>query len=87
LSNADAAAGHDRVLIVAPTEVSPSVREHLDRGSAALAPGRVHLISLDPASVAAIGSNPLDPERRELALEAGLAQAAAEADRTAAFWV
>jgi NTE family protein len=86
LSNADAAAGYDRALILAPTELSDSVRSHLATESAAIAPARVHLISLDPASVEAIGDNPLDPVHRRPALEAGLAQAADELAAARDFW-
>lgn len=86
LSNADAAAGYDRVVILAPTEISDSVRAHIEAESAAIAPAVVHLISLDAASVEAIGDNPLDPVHRRPALEAGIAQAADELAIVREFW-
>ena len=86
LSNIDVAAGHDRVLIVVPTALSDSVRASHQAEIAALGEAATHLIAADEASLAALGSNPLDPDHREPALEAGQAQAPRELDALAAFW-
>jgi NTE family protein len=78
-TNADLAAGYDRVVIVAPTggvmhaQLDHEVAELRDGGSA------VEVIVPDEAASEAIGPNPLDPGRRTAAAEAGLAQAATAA--------
>jgi NTE family protein len=78
-TNADLAAGYDRVVIVAPTggvmhaQLDHEVTELRDGGSA------VEVIVPDEAASEAIGPNPLDPGRRTAAAEAGLAQAATAA--------
>lgn len=87
LSNADAARGHDVVAILVPTAISDSVREHLDTEIAALGSARTLIVAADEDSLAAIGPNPLDPERREPALEAGERQAGAHLAALAEVWV
>jgi NTE family protein len=86
LSNIDVAAGHQRVLIVVPTALSDSVRERHAVEIAALGDAAVHMVAADAASLAALGTNPLDPAHREPALEAGLAQAPRELDALREFW-
>lgn len=76
--NADYAAGHDRVLIIAPlgsTELFPTEMP-LSGAAAQLRAGgaQVAIIAPDEASQAAVGPNPLDPSRRAPAAEAGRAQ-------------
>ena len=48
--------------------------------------GRAALIQPDEASLAAFGTNLLDPSTRTPAAEAGYAQGVAEAARVAALW-
>lgn len=86
-SNADLAAGADRVLIITPateqTPMGPSVPpSELD----ALASGRVHVIYADAASVAAFGTNPLDPAARKPAAVAGREVGRRVAAAVAQFW-
>ncbi len=88
VANADLAAGADRVVVIAPLvagigpleAVAPQV-ERLRAGGAA-----VTLVQPDPAALAAIGRNVLDPARRAPAAYAGRAQGRAVADVVAATW-
>ena len=83
-TNADLAAGHELVLIVAP--MSALGRGTLDEEAGELrrAGARVEVVVPDAAAIEAIGPNPLDPARRAHAAEAGLAQAPAAAEALAA---
>jgi NTE family protein len=77
-ANADYATGADRVLVIAPlgdNELLP-VEKPLPVAVAELraAGAEVAVIQPDEASLAAIGSNPLDPGTRGPAAEAGRAQ-------------
>ena len=86
-SNADLAAGADPVLIITPsteqTPMGPAVPpSELD----ALAPGRVHVVYADAASIASFGSNPLDPASRKPAALAGRVLGRSVAAEIAAFW-
>jgi NTE family protein len=77
LTNTDLAAGHDRVLVLAPI-VDPA----LDAEVAGLGVGvAVAVVQPDAASLAAFGADVLDPATREPSARAGLAQGRAEADR------
>ncbi|HZD38272.1 MAG TPA: patatin-like phospholipase family protein [Actinomycetes bacterium] len=89
LTNADLAAGHDTVLVVAPVAelglgpLMPGLGSEL----ATLGPGRrVEVITPDDAALAAIGPNVLDPSRSAGAARAGLAQGEREAARVMALW-
>lgn len=88
--NADVAAGHKRVLIVAVTnpQRAPMLQKALDseRGVIAEKGGVSELIIPDDASVEAFGPNLMDFRRRAGAAEAGLAQGRQEAARLKAFW-
>ena len=88
-TNADLAAGYERVVVLAPLPRGagwlPSVSAHvadLRRGGA-----QVVVVSPDAAARAAIGRNVLAPARRAAAARAGLAQAAAEADAVRRVWL
>jgi len=83
-TNADLAAGHDLVVIVAPTATLR--RTSIDEEAAELrrAGARVEVVVPDAAAVEAIGPNPLDPGRRVEAAKAGLAQAPSAAEALAA---
>jgi NTE family protein len=88
--NADLAGGYDKVLVlqvIRMPEESPwggalagQVAELREAGSA------VHVLAADDASVAAFGTNLLDPAVRTPSGLAGLAQGKAEADAVKAFW-
>jgi NTE family protein len=76
--NADLAAGHARIVVISPLGLDPpfpspmplrtAVEQLRSEGSA------VTVITPDEASVAAIGTNPLDPATRIPAAQAGRAQ-------------
>lgn len=86
-SNADLAAGAERVVVLAPlprgigpmTGVATQVEALRARSSVAL-------VSPDAAALRAIGRNVLDPARRAAAARAGLAQASAAAEEVRAVW-
>jgi NTE family protein len=82
-TNADLAAGHQLVLIVAP--IAGLGRATVDEEADELrrAGARVEVVVPDAVSVESIGPNPLDPARRAQAAEAGLAQAPAAAEALA----
>jgi NTE family protein len=81
-TNADLAKGYERVVVVA---VTPGAGAHgpLATEIAGLRAGgsTVVLITPDAAARKAIFPNPQEPERREPSAQAGLAQAANEAQR------
>ncbi|MCP3783567.1 patatin-like phospholipase family protein [Micromonospora sp. A3M-1-15] len=87
MTNADLAAGADRVLIIQPTLAgTPQPWGDLDAEIAALAPANVHVISADQASVDAFGTNALSPATRAASARAGRAVGAAHAAAVAAVW-
>jgi NTE family protein len=86
-ANIDLAAGHERVVVLAPT--TRALRHH--RGVAAQlaalpASVRALAISPDQAAAVAIGRNVLDPARRPAAAQAGRRQAGAVLARVAEVW-
>ncbi|MER5929185.1 patatin-like phospholipase family protein [Streptomyces sp. NPDC002054] len=87
-ANADLAAGHRRVVILAPmtlgTRLAPSARAQ----AAELRKAGAEVVVIHPSDEArrAFGRNVLDPARRAPAARAGLAQAAAHADEVARVW-
>jgi len=87
VSNADLASCADPVLIITPsTEQTPMGPAIQPAELEALAPARVHVIYADAASVAAFGSNPLDPAARRPAALAGREVGRAVAADVSAFW-
>ncbi|MGV9808452.1 patatin-like phospholipase family protein [Micromonospora chersina] len=81
MTNADLAAGADRVLIIQPTIAgTPQPWGDLDAEIAALGPATVYVISADQASVDAFGTNALSPATRAASARAGRAVGAAHAD-------
>ncbi len=86
-SNADLAAGADRVLILVPgpeqTPMGPAVTP---AELAALEPARIHVIYADDASLAAIGVNPLDPGTRPASARAGREVGRRAAPEVAKLW-
>jgi NTE family protein len=86
-TNADLAAGSDRVLVIVPTlagQLDPFSR--LDDETAALRPMPVLAVHADAASVRAFGTNPLSPATRAPAARAGRQVGRASATQVAAFW-
>ncbi|MET7458923.1 patatin-like phospholipase family protein [Nonomuraea sp. NPDC005501] len=77
-ANADLASGHDRILVIAPM---PEPVEGFEATG-----GKVEVVGPDEASLAAFGADPLAPEVRGPAAEAGYAQGAALAARIAELW-
>jgi NTE family protein len=84
--NADLAAGHDRVVVLTPftAGLAGDVAHECDALRADGA--RVAVVVADETSVAAFGTNPLDPATRAPSAEAGRAQAPAVADAVAEVW-
>jgi NTE family protein len=89
-TNADLAAGHDRVLVLAPLPGMPGspLGPGLDEELAALRErgAQVHVVTGDEAALRAFGSNPLDPATREPSARAGRAQADREVEQVRRFW-
>ena len=87
-ANADLAAGHDRVVVVAPMTRALGPMAATAQVAALRAAGaRVALVAPDAAATRAIGRNPLDPSRREPAARAGRAQAAEAAAQVRSVWL
>jgi NTE family protein len=85
IANSDLAAGSDPVLILAPlaeANVPVAIPAH---ELAALEPARVKVVFADGASVAAFGSNPLDPATAAVSARAGYEQGRRIAADVAAF--
>jgi NTE family protein len=85
-TNADLAAGHGVVVVLAPI-AGNTLGGSLEDEIASLGPeAKVLVISPDPAALDAIGPNPLDPSRRAPAVAAGLAQAGSVAEAVREVW-
>jgi NTE family protein len=87
IANADLAAGYGRVVVIAPI-TGGWPRANTPQGqAAALGPGvRTAVIGPSDAALTAIGRNPLDPDRRAAAAQAGRRQAAEVFERVAKVW-
>jgi NTE family protein len=87
-TNADLAAGAERVLILTPTlpGAPPLLAGDLDAEIAALTPGEAFVINADEVAIAAFGTNPLSPATRPAAVASGRAIGGAVASAVAAFW-
>ena len=86
-TNADLAAGHDRILVVTPAlPGQPAPFDQLDGEIEGLKPGVAHVIYADADSVAAFGANPLSPATRPPAAQAGRAIGQEHAAAVAALW-
>lgn len=72
-SNADLAKGADRVLLITPMppDMPRGWGQDLATELAELAPARVEVVHADEATVAAFGTNPLDPTTRAPSARAG----------------
>jgi NTE family protein len=87
VTNADLAAGCDRVLVITPSlKDAPRPWGNLDEEIGLLAPAEVGVIYADEASMAAFGANPLSPSTRGPAARAGRAIGVAESAGLKAFW-
>ncbi|HET6214310.1 MAG TPA: patatin-like phospholipase family protein [Micromonosporaceae bacterium] len=87
-TNADLAAGCERVVIIAPIPAGFGPIAGAEAEAAELRrTARVVVIAPDPAAKHAIGRNVLDPARRPGAARAGRAQAAAVADAVRNVWL
>jgi NTE family protein len=86
-TNADLAAGYDRILVVTPAlPGQPAPFDQLDGEIEGLKPGLAHVIHADADSVAAFGTNPLSPATRPPAAQAGRAIGQAQAAEAATLW-
>lgn len=88
-TNADVAAGYERVLVIACGPEAPSpLGPWLDQSVEALRAGgsSVEVVIADSASTRAFGANSLSLSTQRPSAEAGRAQASAIADRIAEFW-
>lgn len=88
-TNADVAAGYERVLVIACGPEAPSpLGPWLDQSVEALRAGgsSVEVVVADSASTAAFGTNSLALSTQRPSAEAGHAQGSAIAEQVAAFW-
>ncbi|MCX4529054.1 MULTISPECIES: patatin-like phospholipase family protein [unclassified Streptomyces] len=87
-TNADLAAGHARVVIIAPMALGAGLIPSPAAQAARLREEGARVLLITPSSAArkAFGRNVLDPARRAPAARAGLAQAAEHAAEAAAIW-
>lgn len=86
-TNADLAAGYDRVVVIAPLPRGMGPMTGVATEVEALrARSRVTLVTPDRASVQAFGRNVLDPKRRAGAARAGRTQATSLAPEIRAVW-
>jgi NTE family protein len=85
IANADLAAGYDRIVVLAPVRGGFGSTASVSAQVRALS-GRVTAVSPSMTSMAAIGTNVLDPAARAPAARAGRAQARTEAERIRNVW-
>ena len=86
-TNADLAAGCDRILVVTPSQRGvPQPWGNLDDELGQLSSAHVHVVYADEASAAAFGTNPLSPATRGPAAREGREIGRAEADEVGTFW-
>ena len=85
VANADLAAGADPAILLAPLAGLGGLG--LDAELASLGDGRTLLVQADAATQQAMGINPLDPEKRRPAAEAGRRQAAEVLEAVKSTWL
>ncbi|THA58447.1 patatin-like phospholipase family protein [Streptomyces sp. A1136] len=87
-TNADLAAGYERVVIVAPMSLGSKLIPSPAAQAARLRKAGAEVLLITPSAEArkTFGRNVLDPARRDPAARAGLAQAAAHAREAARVW-
>jgi NTE family protein len=87
ITNADLAAGCDRVVVLAPVTFAMRASTRIATQLASLGSNvRSVVISPDSAARRAIGGNVLDPAHRVASARAGHAQSAGVAESVAAVW-
>jgi NTE family protein len=87
IANVDLARGCGRVVVIAPATAAVRRSDRPAAQAAALGPDvRSAVVSPSRAALTAIGRNPLSPDRRADAAEAGRKQAAEVADRVGHAW-
>jgi NTE family protein len=87
VTNADLAAGCDRVLVITPASAdTPPPWGDLGHEIELLQPADVQVVYADPASLAAFGTNPLSPAARGPSARAGREIGRAQAADVARFW-
>ena len=84
--NADLAEGHDRVVVLTPFTAGLAGDVAHECDALRDAGQQVAVVVADERSVAAFGTNPLDPSTRAPSAEAGRAQASAVLDAVAEVW-
>jgi len=85
MANVDLAAGYDRVVVLAPGSTAMRRADRPAAQAAALGVPQA-VVSPDAAARVAIGRNPLSPDRRAAAAEAGRKQAGEEFSRVKQIW-
>ncbi|MBE1490824.1 patatin-like phospholipase family protein [Plantactinospora soyae] len=85
VANVDLAAGHSRVVVIAPTTAALRRADRPQIQAAALGVPNI-VVTPDAAARDAIGDNMLDPARRPAAARAGRDQAASIADQIREVW-
>lgn len=86
-TNADLAAGCDRVLVITPSQrAAPQPWGNLDDEIDQLSPADVQVVYANNASVAAFGTNPLSPSTRGPAAREGRKIGRAETAAVGSFW-
>jgi NTE family protein len=87
IANADLAAGHARVVVLAPYPVAPNVKDLPAVQVRALRPGsRTHLVVPDAKDLWVMGANPLDTRRGSAAFDAARAHGRRIAERVGEVW-
>jgi len=84
--NADLAEGHERIVVLTPFAVGLAGDVSRECDALRAAGSQLAVVVADEQSVAAFGSNPLDPATRAPSAEAGRAQAVAVLDAVAEVW-
>ena len=86
-TNADMAAGCDRVLVITPSRAgSPQPRGNIDDEIKLISPAAVMVIYANDSSVAAFGVNPLSPSTRGPSAREGREIGKMKADAFRSFW-
>jgi NTE family protein len=87
IANADLAQGHDRVLVLSPYPLAPSIKDLPQAQVRALRPrSRAHLVVPDRRDLWAMGANPLDTSRGGGTFETARAHGRRVAERIGDLW-
>lgn len=85
-TNADLAAGFERVVVIAPFPGGFGPTAEVEAAALRAAGARVEVLAADEGSLAAFGSNVLDPATRAPSLREGRRQGAEAVERIAGVW-